>query len=51
MIEVSISFLIFIIVIALFIIYCLIEVGVRRGIDSSKTNELLKQLIEEQTKK
>lgn len=46
-VNISTGFIFILILIFLFILYILIETGVRRGINSSKTHDLLKEILEE----
>jgi hypothetical protein len=42
----NIIFTVFLMALAMFILYIVIEAAVRNGIDSSKTNDLLKEMKE-----
>jgi hypothetical protein len=49
--EMSTSLVIILSVITIFIQYVIIETAVRRGIDSSETHQLLKEILENEKKK
>ncbi|CDQ40004.1 MULTISPECIES: hypothetical protein [Virgibacillus] len=49
--EISLGLLIFLSIIFYFVLYIVIETAVRRGIDASKTNEILKEVYKKIEKK
>jgi hypothetical protein len=46
--EMPIGLFIFLCIVSLFVFYAVIETAVRRGIDSSKTSQMIKELLEKQ---
>lgn len=44
--EISLGLFIFGMFVSIFILYVVIETAVRRGIDSSKTHSMIKELLE-----
>ncbi len=46
--EMPIGLFIFLCIVSLFVFYAVIETAVRRGIDRSKTSQMIKELLEKQ---
>ncbi|SFL44693.1 hypothetical protein SAMN04487943_101595 [Gracilibacillus orientalis] len=49
--EMPIGLFIFLCVVSLIIFYAVIETAVRRGIDSSQTSQMIKELLDKQNEK